>query len=125
MMSFRTLARTAPRAAARLSTSALRSPAAASRTASLLRLSATPMRATQNGATAAFSTTALRWAPAGEVDEELTAKLESEIQFEGELKEAEQVPASVKDFLDNSPFKLQDTPGKEDVVLTRQFGNET
>ncbi|KXJ90174.1 mitochondrial glyco protein [Microdochium bolleyi] len=95
--------------------------AASRTTATLLRSSAAPLRTT----TKAFSTTALRWAPAGEVDEELSAKLESELQFEGELKEAEQVPASVKDFLDNSPFKLQDTPGKEDVVLTRQFGNET
>ncbi|KAH7029062.1 mitochondrial glycoprotein [Microdochium trichocladiopsis] len=127
MMSLRTLARSAPRATARLSLSALRLPAAASRTASLLRSSAAaaaPLRTAQNTA-AAFSTTPLRWAPAGEVDEELSAKLESELQFEGELKEAEQTPASVKDFLDNSPFKLQDTPGKEDVILTRQFGNET
>jgi len=124
-MSLRTLARTAPRATARLSSSAMRLPTAASRTASLLRTpaAAAPLRTTQH--TAAFSTTPLRWAPAGEVDEELSAKLDSELQFEGELKEAEQTPASVKDFLDNSPFKIQDTPGNEDVVLKREFGNET
>lgn len=55
----------------------------------------------------------------------MSVKLESEIQFEGEMKENEQLPASVKDFLENSPFELQDTPGKEDVSLVRKFGNET
>lgn len=59
------------------------------------------------------------------MDEELSVKLESEIEFEGQMKENEQLPASVKDFLENSPFELQDTPGKEDVTLTRKFGNET
>lgn len=41
------------------------------------------------------------------------------------MKENEQLPASVKDFLENSPFELKDIPGKEDVRLTRKFGNET
>ena len=36
----------------------------------------------------------------------------------------EQQPASVKDFLDNSPFELIDTAGQEVVKLTRSFGDE-
>lgn len=59
------------------------------------------------------------------MDEELSVKLESELQFENEMKEDEQLPASVKDFLENSPFELKDEPGKEDVSLVRKFGNET
>lgn len=81
-----------------------------------------PLRSSQ--LTSAFSTTPFRRAPAGQTDEELSNKLESELQFENEVK-SDEVPASVKDFLENSPFKLQDTPGKEDVFLTRKFGNET
>lgn len=55
----------------------------------------------------------------------MSVKLNSEIEFENDMKEAAPVPASVKDFLENSPFELKDEPGKEDVVLTRKFGNET
>jgi complement component 1 Q subcomponent-binding protein len=58
------------------------------------------------------------------VDEELSVKLASEIEFENDVKENEPLPASVKDFLDNSQFKLEDTPGKEDVILTRTYGDE-
>ncbi len=36
----------------------------------------------------------------------------------------EQLPTSVKDYLENGPFKIIDTPGSEEVVLTRQFGDE-
>jgi complement component 1 Q subcomponent-binding protein len=58
------------------------------------------------------------------VDEELSAKLASEIEFENDVKENEPLPASIKDFLDNSPFQLEDIPGREDVTLTRTFGDE-
>lgn len=73
---------------------------------------------------AAFSTTAGRRAADGETDDELSAKLESEMQIEEDMKAQEQQPASIKDFLDNSPFELIDTPGQEVVKLTRSFGNE-
>ena len=72
---------------------------------------------------ATFSTTARR-SKAGESDDELVAKLESEIQMENEMKDAEGIPTSVKDYLENGPFELLDTPGQEEVVLTRQFGDE-
>lgn len=52
------------------------------------------------------------------------AKIESEIQMENEMKEADPTPASITEYLQNGPFKIQDTPGEEEVVLTRQFGDE-
>ena len=74
--------------------------------------------------TSAFSTSIFQRAAAGETDEELSAKLASEIEFEQDVKENEPLPASIKDFLDNGPFEIQDTPGKEEVTLNRTFGNE-
>ncbi|KAI4595106.1 Mitochondrial acidic protein mam33 [Pestalotiopsis sp. 9143b] len=123
MMSMRSIARSAPRGLARMSSAALRQPTVARSTPLVKATSWAPLRSTQF--TSAFSTTLYRNAPAGEVDEELSAKLESELQYENELKDSEPTPASVKDFLDNSPFELIDTPGKEDVILKRKFGNET
>lgn len=79
----------------------------------------------QSQAVAAFSTSRLRMAKEGETDDELVAKLESELQTETEMRDPNEVPISVKDFLENSPFKLIDNPGEEEVVLTRKFGNET
>ena len=58
------------------------------------------------------------------VDGELSKKLSSEISFEAEMKENEPQPVSIKDFLDNSPFEIQDTPGAQNVVLTRTYKNE-
>jgi len=62
---------------------------------------------------------------AGEVDEELISKFESELQMEQEMRDADEVPTSVKDYLENGPFEITDTPGQEEVVLTRKFGDET
>ncbi|KAI1456323.1 mitochondrial glycoprotein [Annulohypoxylon moriforme] len=121
MLSLRTVARSAPRTLNRLSSTALRQSRVA-RPSSLLKSSWAPLRSSQF--TSSFSTSQFRQA-ASEVDEELSVKLESEIQFEGSMKEVDQRPASVKDFLENSPFELKDEPGKEDVTLTRKFGNET
>lgn len=72
---------------------------------------------------AQYSTESSRRAANGECDDELAAKLESEIQVEQEAK-SEQQPASIKDFLANSPFELVDTPGEETVKLVREFGKE-
>ncbi|KAH8668902.1 mitochondrial glycoprotein [Xylariales sp. PMI_506] len=122
MMSMRAIARSAPRTLSRFSSAAIRRSAVA-RPSTLRTTSWAPLRSSQF--TSAFSTTPLRRAPAGEVDEELSQKLESELQYENELKESDQAPSSIKDFLENSPFELIDTPGKEDVILKRKFGNET
>ncbi len=120
MLSIRPFVRSAPRTILRLSTSAIRRPAA--RPFSLLQSARKPAR-TQ--CAAAFSTSTIRQSKGGEGDEELIAKLESEIQMENEMKDAEDVPTSVKDYLENGPFEIIDTPGQEDVILTRKFGDET
>ena len=55
---------------------------------------------------------------------ELAAKLESELALEKEMRDPEKVPGHLQEYLENSPFKLEDVPGKEEVVMTRDFGNE-
>ncbi|KAI1325554.1 mitochondrial glycoprotein [Xylariaceae sp. FL0255] len=126
MMSLRTIARAAPRSMSRLSSTAMRQTTRISQPSSLLRTSwatsTSPLRTSQ---LATFSSTPFRRAAESETDQELLAKLDSELQFENEMKDKEQLPASVKDFLDNSPFELKDEPGKQDVYLTRKMGNET
>ncbi|KAK2770715.1 regulatory protein suaprga1 [Colletotrichum kahawae] len=118
MLSIRSIARSAPRTLTRLSATTLRQTA---RPGAFVKASS--WGAVQRAS--AFSSSAFRKAPAGETDAELLAKLESELSFEDEVKQNEQLPASVKDFLDNGPFELHDTPGKEEVKLTRKFGEET
>lgn len=44
--------------------------------------------------------------------------------MENEMKEADPTPASIAEYLENGPFKIEDVPGQEDVVLTRKFGDE-
>jgi Mitochondrial glycoprotein len=123
MMSLRAIARAAPRALTRASTSAAVRSQAAIRTSSLLRTTQSSFLRPQQAS--AFSTSVFRRSQATtETDEELSAKLASEIEFEQDVKENEPVPASVKEFLDNGPFEIIDTPGKEEVVLTRTYGNE-
>ncbi|PMD67277.1 mitochondrial glyco protein [Hyaloscypha bicolor E] len=120
MLSIRSFARAVPRTASRLTASAFRTPSA--RPASLLQSAWIPAR-TQYAA--AFSTTTIRPSKSGEGDDELVAKLESEIQMENEMSDEGGIPTSVKDYLENGPFEILDTPGQEEVVLTRQFGDET
>ncbi|KAI6245511.1 Mitochondrial acidic protein MAM33 [Erysiphe necator] len=57
-------------------------------------------------------------------DSELITKLNSELQFENEMKEELTQPTSIKDYLENSPFDIIDEPGKEEVILTRTYGQE-
>lgn len=45
--------------------------------------------------------------------------------MEKEIRDEDEVPTSVRDYLENGPFEIQDTEGQEEVVLTRQFGDET
>ena len=119
MMSLRTIARSAPWALARASTTSTL--ARCQRTTSILSARPSLLRTQQ---VSAFSTSPFRRAASSDVDEEVSAKLASEIEFEADVKANEQVPASIKDFLDNSPFKVEDVRGKEDVILTRTYGEE-
>ncbi|KIH93445.1 complement component 1 Q subcomponent-binding protein, mitochondrial [Sporothrix brasiliensis 5110] len=130
MMSLRMVSRAAPRAAARLS----RAPTVSR--SSLLTSTAAHPSAFQiaNGlrsaalirtSVSAFSSVAARRAPANnEIDEELSAKLSSEIQFETEIRENEPEATSVKDFLESGLFEIEDVPGREEVVLRRTYNNE-
>ncbi|EKD16877.1 glycoprotein suaprga1 [Drepanopeziza brunnea f. sp. 'multigermtubi' MB_m1] len=120
MLSIRSFARSAPRTVARLSSSAIRRPAA--RPSSLLQAAWKSTRDHQRAA--AFSTAAARRSAPAKGDAELTAKLASEIQMENEMKDEGGVPNSVQDYLENGPFEIIDTPGEEDVILTRTFGDE-
>ena len=75
------------------------------------------------------------------MDQELSAKIESELELEREMRDSEKLPSSLQDYLDSSDFEvrlsifsnpranakhlqLHDTPGQEEVVLTRKFGDE-
>lgn len=122
MISLRHLTRSAPRAFTRLA----RQPAV--RPSTLLKGASVTVaaRTRQPLAAAAFSSSSAsrKAASVGETDDELSAKLESEIQIEEDMKAEEQESASVKDFLENSPFELIDTPGQEVVKLVRSFGEE-
>ncbi|MCJ1297343.1 hypothetical protein MMC08_000129 [Hypocenomyce scalaris] len=45
--------------------------------------------------------------------------------MEKEIRDSDELPETVRDYLDNGPFELHDTPGQEEVTLTRNYGNET
>ena len=40
------------------------------------------------------------------------------------MRESDQPPDHIREYLDNTEFKVQDTPGEEEVVMTRSFGDE-
>ena len=40
------------------------------------------------------------------VDQELSAKIESELQMEKDIRDSEQYPARVQEYLDSSPFEV-------------------
>ncbi|KAI9779108.1 MAG: hypothetical protein M1816_003752 [Peltula sp. TS41687] len=122
MLSFRALVRSIPRAVTRISAPAARNHTILHRHLTVLQSSWT--RTAKPRFAAAFSTSRTAWASEGQVDEELAAKLESELQLEREMRDPDELPLSVKDYLDNSPYKIHDTPGKEEVVLTGQYGDE-
>jgi len=56
--------------------------------------------------------------------EELVAKLQSEISVEEGMKEDEDLSANIKDYLENSPFEIEDKPGSQEIVLTRTYNDE-
>ncbi|KAB8293010.1 hypothetical protein EYC80_007372 [Monilinia laxa] len=117
MLSLRTIARSAPRVARGLANTAIKT------TRPTLLQTAFPSSRLQ--CASAFSTSSIRAKSAApESDAELAEKIASEIQMEDELKDQEEIPTSVKDYLENGPFKVIDTPGQEEVVLTRSFGDE-
>ncbi|KAF2399837.1 mitochondrial glyco protein [Trichodelitschia bisporula] len=57
-------------------------------------------------------------------NEELVAKLESEYSLEKDMRADESYNDSIQEFLKISGYEIHDTPGQEDVVLTRKYNDE-
>lgn len=71
----------------------------------------------------AFSTSRVWREPAGNTDAELSARFEYERTMEqAETKNSTALPQELQDFLAESDWKVQDQPGTELAVFTRQFG---
>ncbi|KAI8056578.1 mitochondrial glycoprotein [Syncephalis plumigaleata] len=70
----------------------------------------------------AFSLSVLRMGQ-GLSDRDLAHQLSVELDYELS-EESEQVPEFLRDFKQQSKFAIQDEPGKDEVHLTRSFGNE-
>jgi complement component 1 Q subcomponent-binding protein len=118
MLSLRNIARTAPRAAR--FTKAIRPQT------SLFRQTAAFQPAWSQAApklTSSFHISAIRRQD-GSANEELVAKLQSEISMEEDMKEDDDLSANIKEYLENSPFELEDKAGNQEVILTRTFGDE-
>ncbi|CAD6890035.1 unnamed protein product [Tilletia controversa] len=130
------------------SSSSVRSAAAIAKRVSLSQASSaaaafrTPTNAASRSAASApasarlFSASALR-ASHGESDAELAARLGEEIEYERETADQEgdapapasssqQQPEFVQSFLASAPsWSIVDGAGSDEVVLTREFGNES
>lgn len=124
MFSIRSLARSAPRTVGRMASASMRQTMARPATLTKVGGASNGLNVMRSGASFSTSAANRRAAADGETDDELSAKIESEIQIEEEMKASEQEPSSVKDFINNSPFELIDTPGQEVVKLVRSFGDE-
>ncbi|KAB8659337.1 hypothetical protein FH972_026226 [Carpinus fangiana] len=126
MLSVRSLVRSAPRTARAFSNQTIRTsiktPCGIPRQAATNPASWTRMQYTRG--LAAFSTSVERAEPEGQVNAELAGKLAQELALEKEMRDPDTIPEHLKEFLDNTPFQLQDTPGSEEIVMTRAFGDE-
>ncbi|XP_014561780.1 hypothetical protein COCVIDRAFT_33388 [Bipolaris victoriae FI3] len=119
MLSLRNLARSVPRSAARFSTKAVRPQTALRQTAAFQPAWTVAVPRL----TAPFSMSAARRDDSG-INEELVAKLHSEIAMEESMKEDEDLSANIKEYLENSPFEIEDQDGNQEVVLTRTYNDE-
>ncbi|MCJ1446324.1 MAG: hypothetical protein MMC23_006829 [Stictis urceolatum] len=124
MLSIRSIARAVPRTLSRPSTQfsrrSLTSLSRPSHFQQSFRLAAIPQRAALSTSQILKQTAAKE----GTTDEELSAKFADELKLERENSDSSDLPPHLKEFLDSSPFQVQDTLGDEEVVLTRSFGNE-
>ncbi|TLD19495.1 mitochondrial glyco protein [Venturia nashicola] len=113
MLSLRSFARAAPRSISRLPSQ--------SRFVSRTTIFTPRIQPSMQRWTALFSTTPAR----KEGNEELVAKLKSEYDIETSDFDEAFDNETVKAFIKDSPFEIQDTPGIEEVVLTRKYNDET
>jgi len=40
------------------------------------------------------------------------------------MRDSANLPSHLQEYLDNSAFKMEDQAGTEDVLMTREFGDE-
>ncbi|KAF7845844.1 hypothetical protein BT93_L0382 [Corymbia citriodora subsp. variegata] len=121
MLSLRLLSRQAPRGVARISSLAARQ---IQKPAQLQALSWGPAFAPSSLRLAAqFSSSRAVRDENDSANQELAAKLESELAYEQQEQEDNENP-NLKEYLEHSSFQLQDTPGNEEVSLTRTYGDE-
>ncbi|KAJ7065063.1 mitochondrial glycoprotein [Mycena amicta] len=88
-----------------------------SRQLSVALLPRTALRATRS-----FSVSA-RSLKAGSSDVSLSQKLAEELKYEKDANETEE-PEFLRSFTSQGIWQIQDTTGDNEIVLTRQFGNE-
>jgi len=105
--------RLALRSVPRVSTRAL---SVAPRTAVALR-AAVPVRAL---------TTTMALRSAGQTDEDLSASLQQEINYEAEANESAAAgePEWLAQFRSEGVWRIEDKNGSDEIALTREFGNE-
>ncbi|KAI9669162.1 MAG: hypothetical protein M1829_005163 [Trizodia sp. TS-e1964] len=120
MLSIRAVARSTARSFSRFAAPYARQPIAP-----LRHLSPLQSKWSRTALVAAFSTSQARYDKEGSVDQELVAKFESELELEQEVNGSHELPPTLKGFLEEGSFKLNDIPGQEEVELVRKFGDET
>ncbi|KAF1352285.1 regulatory protein-like protein suaprga1 [Delphinella strobiligena] len=118
MLSLRSLTRQVPKTLSRLGS------AAARRVQRPAQLQAVAWKQTAAIRIAApFSTSTIRCQEAESANLELAAKLNSEIALEKDNQD-DAFRESIKEYLDNCDFQIEDVSGQEEVHLTRSFGDE-
>ncbi|EED12422.1 regulatory protein SUAPRGA1 [Talaromyces stipitatus ATCC 10500] len=122
MLSLRAFTRSAPRAFARSYSVAARP--STIRLATAIQRPSLLQKSFVRCQYPSFSTARILREPAGEVDLELSGKLEEELSHEQSSGELEESAAAIKSFLENSSWTVKDVAGEQEVVLTRKFGNE-
>ncbi|OCL14072.1 mitochondrial glyco protein [Glonium stellatum] len=119
MLSLRNIARSAPRSVARFSAKPIRPQFSLLRTQGVIQPALTQSVARL---AASFHSSVIRRQE--DVNEELVAKLKSEIAMEEDMSDEENYSTNIKDYLENCPFELEEKPGQEEIVLTRKFNDE-
>lgn len=116
MQAFRAIARSAPRATARLTASSTRASIRPAFTSSI-------RTQTPRALTAAFSTSRPTFDASAQ---ELAAKLTSELQLESENADSSQTASdsNVQEFLGRTDWTLHDVEGEQVVKLSRKFEDE-
>ncbi|KAL7267624.1 Mitochondrial acidic protein mam33 [Rhizina undulata] len=123
MFSARAIARIARAPAARFAASSVRS--VSTQTRPSLYSCRSAIYAQRPRFATPFSTSFRTFEKQGTVDEELSAKFDSELEIEKEMNIPLEERSDIQEFLDNSPFKLIDKPGQQEVELVSKFGDET